>query len=184
LRERTIFIPWNLCKEGRDKIIDLTTHECTILREQLMARAVGTDLVFPSKTGKSWSGKSKYGDWHRLVWSKAVRRASAEWRRQYGLGDAAPTPFEAQVADSDGEPRFDDRGLPQLDALEPHDLRATAATLMRDAGFTREQVAARLGHADSGELLDRVYDVGDRRKRAAVREAIDTLVPEGLIAGT
>jgi hypothetical protein len=51
---------------------------------------------------------------------------------------------------------------------------------MRDAGFSKEQAAARLGHADSGQLLDRIYDVGDRRAR--MRKAIDALAPEGLRA--
>jgi hypothetical protein len=37
-----------------------------------------------------------------------------------------------------------------------------------------------LGHADSGKLLDRVYDVGDRRAR--MRKAIDALAPDGLRA--
>ena len=52
-----------------------------------------------------------------------------------------------------------------MDRLKPHDLRATAITLMRDAGFTREQVVARVGHADDGELIERIYDRGDRRAR-------------------
>jgi hypothetical protein len=50
---------------------------------------------------------------------------------------------------------------------------------MRDAGFTKDQAAARLGHADSGELLDRIYDRGDRRR---VRKALDELAPAGLRA--
>lgn len=52
--------------------------------------------------------------------------------------------------------------------------------MMRDAGFSKEQAAARLGHADSGKLLDRIYDVGDRRAR--MRKAIDALAPQGLRA--
>ena len=50
---------------------------------------------------------------------------------------------------------------------------------MRDAGFGRDQAAARLGHADS-ELLETVYDQGDRRAR--MRKAIDHLAGEGLRA--
>jgi hypothetical protein len=42
---------------------------------------------------------------------------------------------------------------------------------MRDAGFTKEQAATRLGHGDDGQLLDRVYDRGDRFVRA--RRALD-----------
>lgn len=81
------------------------------------------------------------------------------WREQEGLPVTAPTPF---------------------DGVQPHDLRATAATLMRDAGFSREQAAARLGHADTGQLLNRIYDVGDRRAR--MRKAIDEFAPDGLRA--
>jgi hypothetical protein len=104
------------------------------------------------------------------------------WREQRGLPADAATPFEWPLVDDDGELELDGNGDLVLEALEPHDLRATAATLMRDAGFTREQAAARLGHADSGKLLDRVYDQGDRRVRAGVRQAIDTLTPRGLRA--
>ena len=183
LDERWLLIPWFLCKEKKDKYIDLTPEEVQLLREQLLARAPGTDLVFPSRTGLGFGrSKSKYGDWHRMVWSKTVSRASAAWRTQHGLGDGAPTPFVFQLVNEDtGQPVYDDEGNPVLDALEPHDLRATAATLMRDAGFTKEQAAARLGHADAGELLDRIYDRGDRRARAGVRDAIANLPGNGLL---
>jgi integrase len=152
-----IFIPADLCKEAVDKWIALTAEEENLLREQLLARAAGTRYVFPTKTGLTWHGR--YGSFHRLVWAKATRRAAERWREVQGVEEAAPTPF---------------------DELEPHDLRATAATLMRDAGFTREEAAARLGHADSGKLLDRVYDVGDRRAR--MRKAIALRAPAGLRA--
>jgi hypothetical protein len=110
-------------------------------------------LVFPTKTGRPWC----YGDFHKLVWSKATRRAASRWREGRGLGEDAPTPF---------------------DELEPQDLRSTAATLMRDAGFAREEAAARLGHADSGAVLDRIYDQDDRRAR--MRKAIEQRAPRGL----
>ena len=66
--------------------------------------------------------------------------------------------------------------------LKPHDLRATAITLMRDAGFTKDQVVARVGHADDGELIDRIYDRGDRRARADVAGTIAQL-PGGSLLG-
>jgi len=152
-----VFIPAELNKEGVDKWIELTIEEVTLLREQLLARAAGSSHVFPTKTGLTWAGR--YGEFHKLVWAKACRRAAATWREDQDLPEDAQTPF---------------------DDLEPHDLRATAATLMRDAGFSREQAAARLGHADSGKLLDRIYDQGDRRAR--MRKAIDALAPAGLRA--
>lgn len=152
-----LFIPEDLCKEGADKWIELTSEETTLLREQLLARAPGTRYVFPTKSGLTWKGR--YGEFHKLVWAKSCKRAAVSWREREGVDADAPTPF---------------------DDLEPHDLRSTAATLMRDAGFTREQAAARLGHADSGKLLDRIYDQGDRRAR--MRQAIDAHAPQGLRA--
>lgn len=152
---RTVFIPADLCKEGEDKLVPLTAEEVTLLREQLVARAAGARLVFPKRHGTEWT-RSHF---NKLVWKKATAKAADVWRERQRLDDAASTPF---------------------DDLQPHDLRSTAATLMRDAGFTKDQAAARLGHADTGELLDRVYDRGDRPKR--VRRALDELVPHGLRA--
>ena len=121
--------------------------------DQLLERAPGTRLVFPTATGKRW----RYNQFHKLVWSKACERAAVIWRDDRGLDDDAPTPF--------------------CD-LTPHDLRSTAATLMRAVGFTREEAADRLGHVDSGELLDRIYDQGDRGARA--QRAIAARAPLGL----
>ncbi len=165
---RMIFVPATLCKEGTDKWIDLTAEELALVREQLLARAPGTPLLWPTRTGKAW----RHFQFLRLVWYKARERASATWREQHGLPEDAETPFQWWTTNAEGEPI--------LAGLQPHDLRATAATMMRDAGFSKEQAAARLGHADSGKLLDRVYDVGDRRAR--MRKAIEALAPEGLRA--
>ena len=54
---------------------------------------------------------------------------------------------------------------------------------MRDSGFTKAQTAARVGHADDGELIDRIYDRGDRRARADVAGAIAKLPDGGLLNG-
>ena len=51
-------------------------------------------------------------------------------------------------------------------------MRSVVRESVCDAGFERERAAARVGHADAGELLDRIYDKGDRRKRSGVREAV------------
>jgi integrase len=163
-----VFVPAALCKEGADKYVDLTVEETTILREQLLGRAAGTSLVFPTKTGRPW----RHFQFLRLVWYKARSRAATTWRERERLPQEADTPFEWWTVDKNGEPA--------ITGVQPHDLRATAATMMRDAGFLKEQAAARLGHADSGQLLDRIYDVGDRRAR--MRKAIDALAPRGLRA--
>ena len=151
----TVVIPAELCKEGVTKVIPQTAEEVRLLREQLVARAGGTKLVFPTKTGKQW----RHSSFDKLVWSKSTARAAVAWRHFAKLADDAPTPF--------------------CD-LTPHDLRSTAVTLMRDQGFGRDQAAARVGHADAGDLVDGVYDQGDRLQRA--RLAIAEHAPEGLLA--
>lgn len=155
LKAGTATVTAELAKERLAKAVALDMEEIALLREQLLARAPGTRLVFPTRTGRGW----RYGQFHKLVWAKACRRAGEAWREQHGLDETDPTPF---------------------DDLTPHDLRSTAATLMRAAGFTREEAADRLGHVDSGELLDRIYDQGDRGARA--RRAIAAKAPRGLRA--
>lgn len=176
---RTVFVPAGLCKEAADKTIDLTPAEALLVREQQLARAPGAATIFARVKGGSWA--PDYGGWHRDVWAKAVRRAAAAWRERDGLDPAAETPFQWQARDEADELLWDGDD-PVLDALEPHDLRATAITLMRDAGFSREQTACRVGHADAGELIDRIYDRGDRRARADVAGAIRKLPASGLLA--
>ena len=163
LQQGTLHVPAHLCKEGVAKTIPLTREEVHLLREQLLARAPGTTLVFPTKTGRQW----RHNQYEKFIWAKAVQRASAAWRERCALAAEASTPFEWF---EDGERRW----------ITTHDLRATAATLMRDAGLTRDEAAARLGHADSGELLDRVYDVGSRAAR--VERALAASAPAGLRA--
>jgi hypothetical protein len=116
----------------------------------------------------------------RLVWYKARSRADEAWREQHGVDDTADTPFLWWQLDENGERILGHEEKPLCVGVNAHDLRATAATLMRDAGFSKEEAAARLGHADSGQLLERIYDVGDRRAR--MRRAIETLAPQGLRA--
>lgn len=74
--------------------------------------------------------------------------------------------------------------------LTCHDLRHTAASLMRQAGMPAELVAERLGHADGGALLLRTYRhvrVGETRValdaigpglRAAALSTVAKLPPE------
>jgi integrase len=151
LQAGSALVTAELAKERLPKRVALDAEEIMLLREQLLVRAPGTRLVFPTKTGRPW----RYGQFHKLVWSKATSRAGDAWRDEH---DTA-SPFEQ---------------------LTPHDLRSTAATLMRAAGFSRDEAADRLGHVDSGELLDRVYDQGDRGARA--QRAIVAKAPRGLRA--
>ena len=149
----SVLVTAELAKERLAKQVALDADQVRLIREQLLARAPGTSLVFPTKTGRPW----RYGQFHRLVWSKATTRAAQVWRQERGLDEEASTPFCG---------------------LTPHDLRSTAATLMREVGFSREEAADRLGHVDSGELLDRIYDQGNRGARA--RRAIAAVAPHGL----
>ena len=55
--------------------------EASLLREQLLVRAPGTPLVFPSPTGKQWS-RSGFRD---RVWVRAIRVAAATNRRFDGF---------------------------------------------------------------------------------------------------
>jgi integrase len=135
-------LPAELCKERRAKTIPLFPEEVELFDEQLTLRPSGAERVVPRKGGTPWRREHYY---HQVVVATRERAATA-WRREH---DTETTPF---------------------DTLAPHDFRRTAATLLRDAGFTREQAALRLGHSDDGQLLDQVYDRGDRAQR--IRRAV------------
>lgn len=128
LSVRTITIPAALCKERRKKVIPLTDEEVSILREQLLARAAGTRLVFPKRHGSPW----RYSAFQKLVWKPMLRDATKAWNKEH----STPPPFTG---------------------LTPHDLRHTATNLMLQAGMPVELAAERLGHADGGALLLRTY---------------------------
>lgn len=129
----TIFIPAELTKEGRDKLIPLLPAEVRAMRRQLLARAPGTRLVAPKARGAEFTKRSHF---YRLVWEPALRRAAKAWRQERGYGDDVPTPF---------------------DGYQFKWLRRTAVALMRQAGLEPELIAKRLGHADTGELVLTVY---------------------------
>jgi integrase len=68
---RSLNIPGALAKNRRAHRIYLTDHEVGLFREQLMVRAPGVALVFPTPTGKQWT-RSGFGG---RVWVKAVEAA-------------------------------------------------------------------------------------------------------------
>lgn len=137
-----IFVPAALCKERRDKKIPLSPPEVDLFRDQLAAtlpqRGLGVGLVFPGARG----GQLHHETW-RGVLTRAATRAGKAW---------------AQLRPDDVDP---------FAGLTPHDLRSTAASLMRDAGMLKEDAATRLGHADAGKMLSRIYDKSDAYRRAA-----------------
>jgi integrase len=155
LEARRLILPSEMVKEGRrlkeegidEKRIPLTRHEVGLWRRQKLVRAPGT-LYFPRRYGSPWSHNAF---WDK-IWAPALRRASRDWRAEHG-GDTDPF-----IWGPDSKQRF-----------RPHDLRHTAATWMRDHGFTKEEAATRLGHGDSGKLINAVYDHSDAEERVAQR---------------
>jgi hypothetical protein len=55
LKAGTMTIPAALAKRRREHRIYLTELEVGLLREQLLARAAGTSLVFPTVEGRKWT---------------------------------------------------------------------------------------------------------------------------------
>jgi integrase len=121
-----------------------------------LATVAKTATPFPKRHGSPW----RYSAFQRLVWKPMIRDAIKAWKRE----QTRPEPFSG---------------------LTCHDLRHTAASLMRQAGMPAELVAERLGHSDGGALLLRTYrHVRDGETRAAL-DAIGfglraaALTPEG-----
>jgi integrase len=143
---RSILVPAELCKERREKVIDLTAEETALLAEQLDVRVPSAAaLVFPTSVlGRRW----RYSAFREDVWLKALDLADVTWRREHGV-DESPFP-----------------------GLTLHVLRHTAISLMREAGMPAEYVAQRVGHADGGALLLKNYR---HTRRAEVRRALDEL---------
>ena len=71
LREGTVTIPEALAKRRREHRIYLTELEVALFREQLLARAGGTPLVFPTVESKKWTA-NRFRD---RVWVKSVEAA-------------------------------------------------------------------------------------------------------------
>ena len=138
----------------------LTSVEVSLLREQLLARAPRTNLVFPTPEGTQWD-RSRFGD---RVWRKSVAAAARHDRDALG----------GQVSVFDG--------------FTFHWLRHTAGSLMALAGYDPAVAAERMGHTDGGALFLRTYRhlyEGEKRVHAErldafVRASLDkqgTLVP-------
>lgn len=140
LKRGVVFIPAALCKERRDKLIELAPFERTLLAEQLVARTPGTPVVFPRAGGVPTTRGGKHhapgawdkADFYTRVWHPAREAAAREWRDDHGLPEWTATRFDTVV---------------------PHDLRHTAISLMAASGMRPETIAARVGHKDGGRLI-------------------------------
>jgi integrase len=71
LQSGALSIPASLAKNRRDHRVYLTDLEIGLFREQLMVRAAGADLVFPTPTGKAWTRSG----FRERVWVKAIEAA-------------------------------------------------------------------------------------------------------------
>jgi integrase len=80
LRRCTLAIPAWLAKNGREHQIYLTDIEARLFREQLMVRAAGAALVFPTPTGRVWTESG----FRERVWQKAVKAAMNNEKRAPG----------------------------------------------------------------------------------------------------
>jgi integrase len=155
VKRGSVFIPAALCKEKRDKLIQLTSDEGKLLAEQLIARPAGTRFVFP-RLGGGRHSVGRYDDhsyFYEKVWHPARQAAAREWRDENDLAAWEPTVF---------------------DTLVPHDLRHTAISLMAAGGMRPETIAERVGHKDGGKLgvhLGRYEKfLRDRREQRAATE--------------
>ena len=125
----------------------LTDLEVELLREQLMARAAGTSLVFPTVEGKKWTA-NRFRD---RVWVTSVEAAAAN------------------------DPKNRDDGSSVFDGFTFHLLRHTAASLMALAGMDPAVAAERLEHSDGGALFHKTYRhlyEGEKREQAKRLEAL------------
>ena len=118
-----------MAKNGREHVVWLTDVEVPLLREQLLARAGGTPLVFPNPRGEQWD-RSRFRE---QVWTKAVEAAAKHDREATG------------------------RETSVFDGFTFHLLRHTAASLMALAGIDSAAAAERLGHTDGGALFHKTY---------------------------
>jgi integrase len=147
LDEGTMPIPAELSKNKRNHRVYLTSLEIALLREQLLARAPGTPLVFPNAKGEQWN-RSRFGE---QVWRKSVEAAAKHDRE---LNGGRPSVF---------------------DGFTFHMLRHTAGSLMALAGLDPAVASERMSHCDGGAVFLKTYRhlyEGERRVQAARLEAL------------
>lgn len=176
----TVTIPAWACKERREKALDLLPEEIAIVREQRLARSPqtisgrgGTPITFPRAKGTRWT---HCGYWNDVV-HPVRRKAARDWRAEHRLADDADTPFEWKVLDENGRPVLEQDGSEKIGGFAPHDLRRSAADLLRRLDVPDALIAARFGHADQGQLIAATYAADDRRER--LRAQLDAIAADG-----
>jgi integrase len=152
LKAGTMTIPPWLAKSGREHTIYFNDLEARLIREQLLARAPDTRLVFPTIGGKQWTA-NRFRD---RVWLDAVEAAV---KNDPDKRDGVASVFEGFTF---------------------HMLRHTAGSLMALSGFDPAAAAERLEHNDGGALFLRTYRhlyEGEKRTNA---KRLETLILEEL----
>jgi integrase len=147
LKAGTMTIPAALAKRRREHRIYLTELEVSLLREQLVARATGTTLVFPTVEGRRWAA-NRFRD---RVW---VRSVEAAVKNDPSKRESRSSVFEGFTF---------------------HMLRHTAASLMALAGMDPAAAAERLEHSDGGALFHKTYRhlyEGEKREQAKRLECL------------
>ena len=142
----TMPIPAELAKNKREHRVYLTELEVSLLREQLLARAPGTSLVFPNPEGRQWD-RARFRD---RVWVKSVKAAARSDRETSGRSSSV------------------------FEGFDLHWLRHTAGSLMAVAGLDPAVASERMGHTDGGSLFLKTYRhlyEGERRVQAGRLEA-------------
>jgi integrase len=142
------------------RVVDLPPVALRLLREQRLARAPGTDLVFPSPEGKPLDRSRLMGRYFRPAAVKA------------GLGEF--------IKDNDGKEHYT--------GITFHDLRHTFISLMARANVHVSVIAAMVGHKDGGALLLRRYrhlfPLEQKDAAAAFERLVRGGVAPGLQAGS
>jgi integrase len=185
LRARTMTVPLELAKSKREHRVFLTDVEAKLLREQLLIRATGARLVFPTVTGKPWTRSG----FRERIWLPAVRNAAEQnvkladfrfhWLRHtagslmasFGMDPAAAA---ERLDHADGGALFlrTYRHLYEDERRRHADLFGARVQALLDEKWTEDAWASELplGEAeeDDGRTWDRTRDL-PRVKRALSR---------------
>ena len=142
LKAGTMAIPAWLAKSRREHCIYFNELEAKLMREQLLVRAPGTALVFPTPEGKMWTA-NRFRD---RIWLKAVEAA----------------------AKNDPSTKAGSRSV--FEGFTFHLLKHTAGSLMALAEFDPAAAAERLEQSDGGALFLKTYRhlyEGEKRTNAS-----------------
>lgn len=143
----TMAIDASVAKNRRDHVVHLTPVEVRLFKEQLVARAGGTRLVFPTVTGKRWTRSG----FRERVWAETVVKGAEREMEKSGRDHSVYEGFTF------------------------HLLRHTAGSLMALAGMDPAAASERLGHTDGGALFLRRYRhlyEGEKKRQARKLEQL------------